>query len=225
MAQHTLSARIREKTGKEAAKKLRRDNQIPAIFYGPGKNQIMLTLEYSDLKKIMRQTAGENIILGLQIESDKGSDTKTVMLKELQTDPIKDTYIHADFYEVSMDKEITIDIPIRLINTPIGVTEGGILQHVRRELTISCLPNKLAEYIEVDVSGLDIGDSIHVEELTLPEGIRTDQEGGLTIANVMAPTVVEEEIEEVEEVEEGEEAEAKEEGKEETGAEKQESEQ
>jgi large subunit ribosomal protein L25 len=185
----------------------------------------MLTLEYSDLKKIMRQTAGENIILGLQIESDKGSDTKTVMLKELQTDPIKDTYIHADFYEVSMDKEITIDIPIQLINTPIGVTEGGILQHVRRELTISCLPDKLVEYIEVDVSGLDIGDSIHIEDLALPEGMRTDQEGGLTIANVMAPTVQEEEIEEVEEVEEGEEAEAKEEGKEETGAEKQESEQ
>jgi len=225
MARHILSARTREKTGKEAAKKLRRDNQIPAIFYGPGTAQIMLTVDYSDLKKILRQTAGENIILGLQIESDKGTDSKMVMLKELQSDPIKDTYLHADFYEVSMDKEITIDIPIRLINIPKGVTDGGILQHVRREITISCLPDKLVEYIEVDVSELDIGDSIHIEDLVLPEGIETDQETGLTIANVMAPSIQEEEVEEIEEGEEGEEGEAKEGEEEEAGAEKQESEQ
>ena len=93
------------------------------------------------------------------------------MLKELLMDPIKDTCLHADFYEISMDKEITVDIPIRLINTPEGVALGGILQHIRRELTISCMPDKLVDYLELDVADLEIGDSLHIRDIELPEGI------------------------------------------------------
>jgi large subunit ribosomal protein L25 len=126
-----------------------------------------------------------------------------VMLKELQTDPIKDTYIHADFYEISMDKVITVDIPVRLVNTPLGVTNGGILQHVRREITISCLPDQLIESVDVDVSELDIGDAAHISDIYLPEGIQTAQETNLTVAVVVAPTVAEEVEEEVEEEIEG----------------------
>ncbi len=208
MARYTLAAKIREQKGKEAARKLRKNNLLPAIFYGPGTNPLMLTVDRAEMRKILKRTAGENIILGLQIESDRGSESKIVMLKELQTDPIKDSYIHADFYEVSMDKEITIDIPIHLINTPVGVKNGGILQHVRREITISCLPDKLIESIDIDVSGLDIGESLHLEHIDLPEGIRSLQEGGLTVAVVIAPTV----SVEVEEEEEEEEKEAVKEG-------------
>ena len=200
MAQHTLTARMREQKGKEAAKKLRRNNQIPAIFYGPGLDPMMLTIEDSDLRRLIKKSGGENIILGLQIESDKGSSSKMVILKELQTDSVKDTYLHADFYEISMDKELTIDVPIRLINTPVGVKNGGVLQHVRREISISCLPDKVMESIEVDVSELDIGESVHIEDIELPEGVRSDQEGRLTVATVVAPTVsIEKEEEEVEE--------------------------
>ena len=132
MEQITLVARIRTEKGKGAARKIRRDNRIPAIFYGPNQEPLMLAVEESDLTGILRRTAGENVILGLQIESDKGSDTRSVMLKELQTDPVLDTVLHADFYEISMDKELTIDIPIHLVNTPVGVDEGGILQQVFR---------------------------------------------------------------------------------------------
>ncbi|MDB9823092.1 50S ribosomal protein L25/general stress protein Ctc [Deltaproteobacteria bacterium] len=208
MAQYALAARIREQKGKGAAKKLRKDNKIPAIFYGPNTETLMLTVDSSDLKKIMKKTAGENIILRLQIESEKGNNTKMVVLKELLTDPIKDNYLHADFYEISMDKDLTIDVPIRLINTPEGVTNGGILQHVRREITISCLPDKLVDFIELDVSKLDIGESLHIQDIELPEGIKSIQEGNLTVAVVNAPSVSaeEEEAEEMEE-EEGEETE------------------
>lgn len=205
MARYTISARIRENKGKGTAKKLRRDNQIPAIFYGQNTNPLMLALDYSDLHKILRQTAGDNIILGLQIESEKGSDSRTVMLKELQIDPIKDTYLHADFHEIFMDKEITVDVPLRLLNTPQGATKGGILQHVRREITISCLPDRLMESISVDVSGLDIGDALHIGDIELPDGVKTTQEVNLTVAVVMAPAVVSLEEEEVEEIEETEE--------------------
>ena len=201
MDQHILTASIREGKGKQAAKKLRRENRVPATFYGPGKDPVMLSISSLDLNKIMKSTSGENIILTLKIESDKGTDNRMVMLKELQTNPIKDTLIHADFLEISMDKEITLDIPIRLINTAIGTTNGGILQQARRDIHIVCLPNQVVEQIEVDISALDIGDSLHIGDIVLPEGIKTTLEDSLAVAMVVAPTIEEEpEEEEIEEL-------------------------
>ena len=202
MAQTTLSASIRELTGKGAARKLRREDQIPAIFYGPNAAPVMISVNDSDLRGILRDMSSENIILTLQIESDKGKDVRTVMLKELQAHPFKPIVFHADFYEVSMDKELTVDIALHLVNTPEGVTKGGVLQQVRRELNVSALPSKLVDFIEVDVSALDIGDAVHAADIQLPEGIKSNEEDGLTIAVVSAPTVeaeeevVEEELEE-----------------------------
>lgn len=191
MAQYQLAAKVRENKGKEAAKKMRREKDIPGIFYGPDSEPIMLSFKDGDLRKILKSAASENIIMGLELQSDKGVETKMVILKELQSDPLKDSYIHADFYEVSMDKELTLEIPIVFVNTPVGVTNGGILQHVRRELTIKCLPDKLLEKIEVDVSGLGIGESIHVKDVVFPEGITSPHEAHLTLAVVNAPTVSE----------------------------------
>jgi large subunit ribosomal protein L25 len=197
MIQPVLAAYLRKKTGKGAARKLRKNNQVPAIFYGPGTETIMLALDYPALERLIKQASGENIILDLQVKSDSGTESKKAMLKDLQIDPVKDTYVHADFYEISMDKEITVEIPIQLINTPIGATNGGVLQHIRRELTITCLPDKLIDAFEIDVSGLDIGDSIHIRDIELPEGITSAEEGRLTVALVAAPTVeVEKEEEE-----------------------------
>jgi len=212
MAYYDLAARVREQKGKEAAKKLRKDNKVPAIFYGPNTDSLMLTVDSTILRTIMNKTAGENIILRLQIESDKGTDTKMVILKELITDPVRDNYIHVDFHEISMDKKLTIKVPIRLINTPVGVANGGILQHVRREITISCLPDKLVDFIEADVSTLDIGDSLRFRNIILPEGITSDEEEKLTVAVVVPPSIsaAEEVVEKKEEEgEEGEEAEEK----------------
>jgi len=203
MNQPVLAARVRNSKGKGAARKLRRNNQVPAIFYGPNSEPIMLAVDYPELKRLLARGSGENILLDLQVKSDQGTETRKVMLKELLMDPIKDTCIHADFYEISMDKEITVPVPIRLLNTPNGVSEGGILQHVRRELTISCLPDKLMDSLEVDVSALEIGDVLHVRDIELPEGTKSVDEGHLTIAIVAAPTVqVEEEVEELGEGEE-----------------------
>lgn len=209
MAQSTLSARIREEKGKGAVNKLRRNRQIPAILYGPNTSPVMLSINEPDLKTVLKSATGENIVLGLQIDTGKGSEIKNVILKELQSDPIKPIYYHADFYEISMDRELTFEIPIHLVNTPLGAAEGGILQHVKREVSVSCLPGDLVDYIEVDVSGLDIGASIHVKEVVFPKGIRSLEDGEMTLAVVNAPAaVVEEKVEEAvtEEVKEGEEA-------------------
>jgi len=161
----------------------------------------MLVMDYPELEGIIKRSGGENIILDLKVQSDGGTQTWKAILKDLQIDPIKDTYLHADFYEISMDKEITVNLPIHLINTPAGVEEGGILQHVRRELTVSCLPDKLIQGLEVDVSKLEIGDSVHIRDISFPEGITSLDEEDLTVAVVAAPTVVPEEAE-AEEVEE-----------------------
>ncbi len=197
MADFTLSARTREACGKGAARQLRRADQLPAVFYGPGSSSVMLSVDYPELRTIIKKAASEHIILELQITSDRGVTKKNVMLKELQIDPIKDTYLHADFYEISMDKEIEVDIAVHLVNTPIGVTQGGVLQHVSRELSVSCLPDKLVDALQVDVSGLDIGDSLHVSDIEAPEGITLLDDEHLTVAVVAAPTVAPEaEVEE-----------------------------
>ena len=213
MEQPVLTARIRKSKGKGAAKKLRKMAQVPAVFYGPKTESVMLAVDYPELERLLKQGSSDNIILDLQVQSDQGSETHKAIIKDILMDPIKDIYLHADFYEISMDKEITVDIPIRLVNSPVGVTEGGILQHIRRKLNISCLPDKMIDALELDVSGLAIGDSLHVEDIDLPEGIVSLEEGHLTVATVAAPTVVEEEEEEVieEELAEGEVAESEQE--------------
>lgn len=207
MAQLTLKARAREERGKSATRKMRQNNRIPAVFYGPRVQPLALSVDVTDLQKVLRQTSSENIILELQIQTDGGSDSHTVILKELQVDPVRPVYYHADFYEIPMDKELSFQIPLHLVNTPVGAGKGGILEHVLRELTVFCLPTKLVERIDVDVSGLDMGDSLHVRDIQLPEGIKTTQDQNQTVALVAAPVVKEEKAEEAVEVE-GEAAEA-----------------
>lgn len=212
----TLSARIRTETGKGAARRLRQNKQIPAIFYGPGIDPVMLTLEYAHLSGLEKAGGGENTILDLIIQTDQGETTKKVMIKELTIDPLENTFLHADFYEISSDRKLTLAIPVHLLNTPIGVTDGGgVLQQIRREVTIICFPDKLVEFLEVDISGLDVGDTVRIGDLELPEGIQTTDEAHLTVAVVnikgsaLADMEAEEELEE--ELEEGEEGEATEE--------------
>ena len=214
MEQTTINARIRNRTGKGAARQLRRGHEVPAVFYGPNSGPLRLAVDYSELRGILNKASGENTILGLNIKSESGSETKTVILKELQTHPFKDLVFHADFYEISMDKEIIVDIPIHLVNTPVGVTNGGVLQHLKRTLSVSCLPGNIMDALEIDVSGLDIGESLHVGDITLPSGITCLDEATEAVTTVAAPTVraVEGEAEEAEE-------EAVEEEKEETEAE------
>jgi large subunit ribosomal protein L25 len=205
MATVQLDSKVRTQTGKGASRRLRTEGRLPAIFYGPEAEPIMLSIDYLQLKKVLKGKAAENIIVDLQIDSNGRSQSKTVMIKELQRDPITRDYLHVDFFEISMGKEIEAVIPLQLINTPLGVTNGGLLQHIRRELSVSCLPKDLIEKIDIDVSGLDIGDSLHIRDITLPAGLNSTEDDDFTIATVVAPTITAEpeevEAEEVEEIE------------------------
>ena len=222
MRQLPLAAHIRETTGKGAARQLRKNDQLPAIFYGPGTESIMLTVDYPELTRITKQGKGENIILDLQIKSDHGEETRKALLKDLMVDPVSGAYLHADFYEISMDKEITVDIPVTIVNTPLGVTEeGGFLQHIRREIPVSCLPDRLIDSLDIDVSEMNIGDTVHIRDIEFPEGITCSEEGHLTVVVVSAPGGgMEEEEEELEEGIEEETADSEEETAEESKEEK-----
>lgn len=195
-----LSSEVRTQTGKGSARKLRSAGKLPAILYGPETDPVMLTLDCAELMKALQGKSAENILLDLRIDSDEKGKPKKVMIKEIQKDPVKRDYLHVDLFEISLKKEVEVDIPIHLVNTPIGVTEGGVLQHVRREVKVSCMPDDLVDKIDIDVSGLDIGQSLHIEDISFPSGLKSLEDGDVTVLTVVAPTIAAEvEEEEVEE--------------------------
>ncbi|MBW2340244.1 MAG: 50S ribosomal protein L25/general stress protein Ctc [Deltaproteobacteria bacterium] len=205
-----LSSEIRTQTGKGSARKLRSTDKLPAILYGPETDPVMLTLDCTELRKALQGKSAESVLLNLRIDSGKKGQSKKVMIKEVQRDPVKRDYLHIDLFEISLKKELEVDIPIHLVNTPTGVSEGGILQHVRREVRVSCMPDDLVDKIDVDVSGLDIGESLHIGDISFPSGLKSLEDVDATVLTVVAPTKVEEVEEEEEEEERVEETEGEE---------------
>jgi large subunit ribosomal protein L25 len=177
-----LKACTRKETGKGPARRFRQSGLIPAVFYGRGEEAIPLSVNAADLLKIIKAKK-ENIFIKLLIEGEKPLE-KLSLIKELQIEPVSRRFRHADFYEIRMDHKLTIDIPFRFVGDPIGVQNGGELQHLKRELKVSCLPAVLPDFIDVDVSGLDIGNSIKIQDIKVPEGIEVLDPGDVGVAMV-----------------------------------------
>jgi large subunit ribosomal protein L25 len=206
-----LSATKRETTGKGPARQLRREGLIPAVLYGPKLKPVLLMVVKKDLEQIAKIGQLSQQLLNLAVKNGK-SKTRTAMLKEIQTDPVTGEFLHADFYEVAMDRKIKVNVPVVTTGKSVGVEIGGLLQTIRHEIEVLCLPNEIPESIEIDVSALDIGQSIHVEEIPLPGNVEVTADVNYTVVTVLSPKVeVEEEeeeaLEEGEEVAEGEEGE------------------
>ncbi len=179
----------RELLGKGAARKLRGQGLIPAVFYGPQTPSMAVTVDRRDIIRILER--GQNVLIDLKVQDGtekKGGSAHVVVIREFQVDPVKGLPIHADFLEISMEEKMTVEVPIRLVGKPEGTEMGGILEQIRRELEIECLPKDLPAYIEVDVGHLNIGDSIHVEDITA-ETIKILTEPHQTVATVVPPTV------------------------------------
>jgi large subunit ribosomal protein L25 len=187
MEQIQLEAFIRNQTGKGPARTMRRSGNVPAVFYGPETQPLLLYIRKLDLEKVFKKQAGENILFQLQIKGGEGDLSKTAMIKELQRNPVSRAYLHTDFYEISLTKELDVEVGIRVVGKSPGVEKGGILQEVSRELAIRCLPITIPDHIEVDVSSLEIGDSIHVRDLSLAPGIKILTDPQVTIVNVVPP--------------------------------------
>jgi large subunit ribosomal protein L25 len=202
-----LKAEARTGSGKGFARKLRGAGFVPAIFYGYEVEPIMIKVSSSDLIKVIERERSETSFIKLSIKEGSTKTEKVSVIKDVQIDTIKRKPIHADFYEIKMDREVTLDLPIILIGDPVGVEAGGELQQVKREIKVSGLPSAIPEAFELDISTLEIGDSIKVGDVELAEGIKClDTEDG-TIATVATKrvSVLAEAVEVEEEAIEGEE--------------------
>ncbi len=200
-----LKATIRKTVGNGPARELRRQGMIPAVLYGPNSEPIMLSVVIREFEHIIKSGKIGQLLLNLVIQNGK-KQTKTVMIKELQTQPVSEKLLHIDFYEVAMDQKIRVSIPVVTIGEAKGVETGGILQIVRHHVDVFCFPNEIPESIVVDISNMEIGDSLHIGDVSLDEAIELADEANFTVVTVLTPKV--EEVEEEEEEEEGEEAEA-----------------
>lgn len=187
MEARELKATVRKDAGKGQAKRLRRKGLIPAVLYGPGTETVSLSINASDLKTVRKGTE-DNLFIKLMID-DAGNQTETTsLLKEIQYEPLTGDFFHADFYAFRMDHKLTFDIPIHFQGEPVGIDKGGELQHLKREIKVSCLPSALPEFIPVDIGGLDLGDAILVRDLSFPEGVHCIDPGEVALAMVTSPS-------------------------------------
>lgn len=204
MEQIDLKAQIRKTTGKGPARTLRREGRIPAVLYGPKTDSMMLSIDFKEFEQIVKKVNVGSVLLKLQIQNGE-TLTRPAMIKELQTNPVTGAFVHVDFYEIDMLSKINVNVPVVTRGKSAGVEEGGLLQIVRREIELFCLPTAIPESIEVDISDLTIGDSIHIREIALPAEVELPEDIDFTVVTVLAPKIEEEVVEE-EELEEGEEA-------------------
>ena len=198
-----LSAQLRAETGKEAARKLRAGGRIPAVVYGKDMDPRGLSLNLQETEYLFQRISVENTILDLVIEGD--DEPVRSLIREIQSYPHKPGLLHVDFLRIQKGVAVEVEIPISLEGLPIGVRDsGGILETIINEIRVKCIPSKIPEMVSLDVTGLDVGDSLHVSDIDLGEDVDILVEGDRTVCSVQIPKVieVEEEVSE-EELEEG----------------------
>jgi len=185
MKKVALNVELRENTGKGVARTLRRGGRIPAVMYGLGA-PTALSINRKELVKIINAGVGGNTLITVNFSGQGGE--RMAVLRDFQVDPISSELMHADLLEVSMEKVIHVTIPVMMVgNAPEGVKEGGILQHMAREIEVECLPASIPEHIDVDASALAVGSSIHVGDLKLPAGVKARTEAETVIVTLVAP--------------------------------------
>lgn len=187
--QLNLEAKKRDGTGKEAARKIRAQGWTPAIIYGKRKSPLPVSFNTNNFLKIVHGEAHENMLFKVEIKDQKSknmSNVSNVIIKEMQFDPVKGTLLHVDLFEVSMDQTIEVHVPIETINEAIGVKEeGGLLDHVARDILVECLPDNLPERIEVDVSNLRLGEAIHIRDIKFPAGVKPAENSDKVVLTII----------------------------------------
>jgi large subunit ribosomal protein L25 len=201
MATVSLNANSRDTTGKGAARTLRSQGQIPAVIYGHGRDPQPLALNARDLDKMLSHIQAESTV----IEVTVGGQTAKTLIREIQRHPIKRQILHVDFQALVAGEKVTVSIPIVLIGTPEGVRlGGGVLDQTLRELEIEVDPSNIPDHVELDITNMVIGDSMHVSDLSLPQGVEVLEDPETSVAVLAAPRAVIEEVAAVAEPVEGE---------------------
>lgn len=191
MAKQTkIKATLREQVGGRASRKLSRAGFVPANVYGKDVTNLNLQLDKREITKILAHASSEHILVDLEIAQDGGTTNRLALIQEVQHHPLRRDVIHVDFHEVKADEKIHAAIPIEPVGEPDGVKNfGGVMEVSVHELEVECLPKDLPEFIRVEVSALGLGQSIHVRDLALPEGVTATASPDLTVISVAAPRV------------------------------------
>ncbi len=197
-----LIAQAREVSSKGQMNDMRKMDVVPAVVYGKKVDNTLVSVGRKELFQALNTSAGANILIDLLIEGDK-ERKETVMVKEIQKHPIKDIFMHVDFIGISLEDKIQVKVPISFIGEPAGVKGGGVPSIQLREVFVETLPTNIPEYLEVDISQLDIGASLNVSDLQIPEGAEVIGDPEETIISVLAPTIEEEPVDEDGLLEEG----------------------
>ena len=192
----TLEAEVRTDLGKGASRRLRHANKVPAILYGEGQEPVSLTLEHKSVFRSQQEEAFYSHVLTINI------DGKPVecLLKDMQRHPYKQVVMHLDFLRIDATHAVHINAPIHFINEEVAEKKGGKIAHNVNEIAISCLPADIPEFIEVDVAGLEVGQTLHLSDITLPKGVTSDElakgeDHDQAVASLNAPKVVSDEEE------------------------------
>lgn len=180
----TLSAQLRTQSGKGPARQLRLKGLIPAVCYGKADKPMHIAVDPTKIKDAIATPHKFNTVIKLEIE---GGGTRTVLFKDFEKDPLTSDLLHADFLDVHMDQDVVVKVPVVLTGKPAGAAEGGILQQVARTIAVQCLPGNIPVKIEVDISHLQIAESMHVSDIKAPAGVKFKVDGGATIAVVAIP--------------------------------------
>ncbi len=186
MERQSIKADSREAFSKGGLHSLRLQGKIPAILYGQNLKPVPLSVDSKGLIEVVRK-GGMNALIDLQLEGNKEKSPLVVMIKEMQTDVLSRRILHLDLLKVDMKEKVTVQVPIRLTGKPVGVEKGGLVEQSRRELEVKCLPGNIPEAIEVDIAALDVGNSIHVNDLKFPEGVELPHEANFVIVAVVIP--------------------------------------
>ncbi len=188
MERVTISVAKREEKGKGAARSLRRSEMIPAVIYRGG-DSLPIKIPKKEITQFINTTAGDQTMVSLRFAE---GESKLALMKEFQVDPVKRELLHVDFFEVSLTEKVKISVHVSTVGEPIGVKrDGGLLQHVLREIEIECLPDKIPAHVKADISKLEIGQSFHVGDIDLGEDVKILTDSDEVIANIVAPIVEE----------------------------------
>jgi large subunit ribosomal protein L25 len=197
MAQQVkLKAEKRTVIGRNAIKKIKKEGLVPGVIYGSQAEPIALQVESRALTNVLAHASNEHVLVELEIADDGQSSTRLALIQEVQHHPLKRQLLHVDFHAVSATEKITSEVPIEAFGDPIGVrTFGGLLEYSLRSLEVECFPQDLPDIIRLDVSNLNIGESLHVRDIPLSSGVEALTDADLTVVSVVASRVGEEVVE------------------------------
>jgi large subunit ribosomal protein L25 len=197
MAQQAkLTAQRRTQVGRNAIKKIKADGMVPGVIYGSAQEPVNLQINGRELLNVLSRASGENILVELEILDGSEKQNALAMIQEIQHHPLQREILHVDFHAVSANETVSAEVPIETVGEAVGVkVHGGLLEHILRYLEVECLPGDLPQVIEVDVTNLEVGQSLHVRELKLPSGVEAMTDAEQTVVAVVEARVEEEVVE------------------------------